>query len=390
MTGAAHSVYAGNRRNLALQREEFISQQVSFQLGELKISPTFEPTDVQCSPASKSSLFLFYDPTKDRIRPESWSAHLRRRDSDGEWTYDRQGPKPRGHRNAEFLNDMRRFGLGCPVVANMQDSVHEENTAFPVFQYNRRGGCRNSILWPLNCVHALGSRSFCSLPDPAERPLKEKSPVVFWRGAMVGTTNIGNRHANAHGMVKSFVEGKIGRDIFFAQLQSISRYRFVSMFHDAEGFDVGFHHSRKTFFHRSGRAQNYAEVPELVGYEKPGASPAEQAQSRYVVCLRGNDVGSSFGWQIGTSCVILKEEYPWEVFFYAHFKPWEHYVPISPDFRDVPAKVEWCENNLDACEEMNRKRHALIPLLLERQIREEAMQRVVRRYEDFCRQSGVS
>jgi hypothetical protein len=366
-----------------VDKEEFISQQVSFQLGQLEISPPFNPEKIE-STASKSSLFLFYDPAEDAVMPLSWREYLRRR-PDGEWVYDRKGPKPRGHRNAEFLNDMDRFCLGSPVIANMQDAVYEANSGLPVFQYNRQSGAGNAILWPLNCVHSLGSRSFCSLPDPTELPLKEKLPIVFWRGALVGTTTIGKKHSSVHGIVKNFTDGLIDKDILFSQLSAIARYRFVSRFHAVEGFDVGFHHSRNTFFHRSGRAQNFSEVPELVRYERPGTPPREQTQYRYLVCLRGNDVGSSFGWQIGTHCAILKEEYPWEVFFYGHFRPWEHYVPISTDFLDVQEKVAWCESNLDACEEMSRRRHEVIPLLLDKKLREEAMQRVVRRYDEFYR-----
>ena len=81
--------------------------------------------------------------------------------------------------------------------------------------------------------------------------------------------------------------------------------------------------------------------------------------------------------------MILKEEYPWEVFFDVHFRPGEHFLPLSPDFSNVEEKIAWCDSNPEACREMIAKRHELASLLIDPAARAAALQRVVERYNQF-------
>jgi hypothetical protein len=64
-------------------------------------------------------------------------------------------------------------------------------------------------------------------------------------------------------------------------------------------------------------------------------------------------------------------------------RPWEHFVPVEPGFADLEEKIAWCEANPDACEAQIARRHALVPLLLDEELRSEALRRVVARYNEF-------
>jgi len=99
---------------------------------------------------------------------------------------------------------------------------------------------------------------------------------------------------------------------------------FVSRYFDTEGFDIGFSPQRNKDYMR--------DIPEIARFERERISPFDQLSSRYLVSISGTDVASSFGWQVSTNSVILRETHPWEVFFDCHFRPWEHYVPIKSRF----------------------------------------------------------
>jgi len=259
-------------------------------------------------------------------------------------------------------------------MANMANAVGRDSREFPMFQYHRRIDA-NVIVWPLKRIHDLGLSSFFQPPTPSESSLSQKVPVVFWRGSLVGMSTFRGKIWNIQNVIWSFVQGEISKDVLLEHLGTIARYKFVTRFHGVDGFDVGFSHA--------GRFKYYNEVPEIAHYNKHSVAPGEQTRYKYLPCLRGNDVGSSFRWQLATRSVILKESYPWEVFFDCHFKPWEHFVPIAEDFSDVHEKVAWCEANQDACEAMNEKRAKIVPLLRDQDIRHEALRRVLSRYGAF-------
>ena len=354
-----------------MDREEFIEKQAAFQFGECHAAPDVSLTGLA---GRGSSLAIYHDPSDQRLLPERHAAGLSR-GADGRWTYGPPGTNPKGRINAQLLNDLHAYGVRHPFLANMENAVRRPQPDFPQFQYHRYIGSKNTIIWPLERVHGIGRRSFCALPSESEPSFKDKKPVVFWRGSMVGMSTYGGKVTNIQRVIRQCVEGEIEKELLLAHLGTLSRWNFVSRYHGRDGFDVGFHQSE--------RRNYYNEVPELARLNKPSVTPAEQTHCKYVVTLQGNDVGSSFGWQIGTYCVILKETYPWEVFFDCHFRPWEHFVPISPDLSDVEERLSWCEANPDACEEMSQKRHELVGLLLDQEVRDEALGRVVERYNAF-------
>jgi hypothetical protein len=163
----------------------------------------------------------------------------------------------------------------------------------------------------------------------------------------------------------------MSRKDLLAHLNTVPRYIFVSRYFCTEGFDVGFSQPR------------HVSAPEIAFFEKPYVSPAEQQSFKYLISIQGTDVGSSFGWQLGTNSVILKENCLWQVFFDVHFRAWEHFVPVATGFADVQEKIAWCEAHPEECQAMIARRHALLPLLLDADAQREALRRVVSCYNEF-------
>jgi Glycosyl transferase family 90 len=331
-----------------LDREEFIERQASFQFGTCSAPAQLDP--------QIKSRFISTDPALREPK----------RLKDGR-------TRRRARRTADLWKEMHQLGLRSPIISRMSDAI-QVVSPFPTFQYNRLTGTPNSILWPLRKVHALESESFCGPPDPDEIDLAQKKPVVFWRGKLTGFSRDGKQASH---LVEAFAKNEIGRDELIAHLVTIPRYVFVSRYFDADGFDVGFVN------HTGDMRDMYGSIPEIARYHRPFATHAEQLEFKYLMSIRGHDVGTSFGWQLASKSVLLKENYSWEVFFDCHLRPWEHFVPVEPDFTDVPEKVAWCEANPDACAAMVENRRQVVPLLIDPDVRREALKRVVERYDSF-------
>ncbi len=362
-----------------MDREQFIESQVAFQFGACDADTGTNLKDLARSLARGRSAFVLHDPSNESFVPAGRARWLRR-EPDGEWKprYDDQdvakNERHRTTRKADLLNELYEAGLKSPLMMDMADAVSSDNP-FPVFQYNRLDSASNAVLWPLKRYHRIGSKSFCIPPDASESDLREKKPMLCWRGVLRGYSTYAGGSKNVGHVIKAFVDGKLDRDLLLAHLQTVPRYAFMSRHFGAEGFDIGFHITEGQRF--------FAEVPEIARYVKPYAAPAAQLQNKYQISIQGTDVASSFGWQLGTNCAVLREPYPWTVFFDGHFRPWDHYVPVAADFSDVREKMAWCEENQDACRLMIEKRHALVYLLLEPETRREALKRVIARYNSF-------
>lgn len=78
----------------------------------------------------------------------------------------------------------------------------------------------------------------------------------------------------------------------------------------------------------------------------------EQTRYRYLLALDGFDGPSSMYWMFRTKSLVFRHESPWEMFGDHAFLPWKTYIPVKPNREDIMEKFEWCENNLDACEQI--------------------------------------
>jgi hypothetical protein len=363
------------------EKEQFIETQVAFQFGTCETPRRTDIVAVAREQAKERPSVFYYEPGNHSFIPPD-TAFALTLDRMQKWHFVQPpgkeisgGARLSIERKADALNGLAKAGLRLPFIVDMHDAVRKES-AFPIFQYNRLIGAKNAILWPLERVHRIGAKSFCSAVNPHETPFREKKPGLCWRGAVRGFVTIGGKPVNIRAMVQRFQNNQIDRETLLSHLETLPRYKFVSRYFNQKGFDIGF----------SNRAQDrkgWSGLPDIARYQKPYASPEEQAEYKYVFSIQGTDVGSSFGWQIGTNSVILRETYPWEVFFDCHFRAWEHYVPIRPDFSDIAEKIEWCETHPYECQRMIDSRHALVPLLLDETVRNEALRRVVARYATF-------
>lgn len=362
-----------------LDREEFIAQQAAFQFGSCSAPRGMDLAQLATRDAVGRPSLVFHSFDDASFVPADRGAHLIKKEG-GRWRARfgavalPLGKKVKAGRKADVLSDLYGFGLSGSVMLDMNDAVWEPN-AFPTFQYNRMAGAENAILWPLHRVHEIGQKDFCSAPNPLEPPFGRKKSCLMWRGSLRGFSTHGSAPRNIAGVVKAHLEGRIGKEELLQHLATVPRYAFVSRYFGVEGFDVGFTPTRER--------QYMWQIPEIARFEKERLPQTGQLTCKYLISVQGTDVGSSFGWQLGTKCAILKESYPWEVFFDCHFRAWEHFVPVETGFADVAEKIAWCESHPEKCEEMIAARHAVVAFLLDAGARREAFHRVIARYNDF-------
>lgn len=361
-----------------MNREEFIERQVAFQLGALDPVAEVDVREwVRAENPARLNL-TYHDPGDKSFVPEFCGSEIKQINKKIWKRIERGGDKPaltiRALRNADFLCEVYEAGIRVPLVVDMQDAVRKPNL-FPCFQYNRQVGAANVILWPHRRVHMIGAKEFCVEPDPSEPALSQKEPIVFWRGSLRGFSTLGGTLTNFRAVVKQFREQKIDKEQMLAHLETVPRYAFVSRYFGMPGFDIG--------FVQPPDLAHYFEIDEIARYQGNPVSTGAQTRAKYLISIQGTDVGSSFGWQIATNSVLLKEAYSWEVFFDCHFRPWEHFIPVARDFSDIAEKIAWCEDNADACRQMAVKRHEAVRFLLESTTRDEALRRVVTRYNTF-------
>ena len=169
--------------------------------------------------------------------------------------------------------------------------------------------------------------------------------------------------------------GRISSKDLLHHLETVPRYIFVSRYFENPCFDIGFSEQKDKPY--------VTEVPEISRFVRPYVPPAEQLACKFLVSVSGTDVASSFGWQINTNAVILRERSSWRFSLIVIFVHGSILLPIAPDFSDLPEKIAWCEDNPDRCQRMVDMRHSIIPLLLDEKARQEVLRRVVQRYNEF-------
>lgn len=369
--------YVFAERTCLPDTEEFIETQANFQFGRCEAPLGADIESLAAREASSRPSFVFHNTQNGTFVPADRGLGLT--EQAGRWSVDFGDEEVgtfgslKAGRKADVLSDLFGLGLRVPLLLDMNDAARWPNV-FPVFQYNRLSGAKNSILWPLRRVHKIGAQGFVTLPPSGEPTLRQKEPRLFWRGSLRGFSH-GNTARNISGPIKRHLAGRVSREDLLQLLATVSRYIFVSRYFDREGFDIGFSPQHDKPHH--------ADVAEIRRLTKEHVSPSDQLAYRYLISIGGTDVASSFGWQLSTNSIVLRETYAYEVFFDCHFRPWEHYIPILPDFSDVVQKIEWCESHLEDCQQMIDRRHKVIPLLLNEEVRREAFRRVVERYNEF-------
>lgn len=144
-----------------------------------------------------------------------------------------------------------------------------------------------------------------------------KRSEIVWRGQPTGHKNKGRP---------------------FAWSQNL-RFRLVSKYYSS--YNVGF-----SSLGRKGDS-------ECEPYVREPLTIQEQLMYKYIISLQGNDVATNLKWILASNSVPIMPIPTVETWLLeSQLKPYVHYVPISDDMEDLPAVLEWCQQNDEACRDI--------------------------------------
>lgn len=233
------------------------------------------------------------------------------------------------HDATHHLGDDHRL----PVF--MVDSI---GPCAPLISYNRTVGSRScglpcALLWPFDYHVNIARQGLNSTTVDVPFQLKKKSPIVF-RGALSGP-------ALQHDTVKSDWPN-------VPELKRASRLQVVSQGINEKWADFGI---SSIPVHVKDDVKDVISNDEYAKCVKSPMTMKEQMRHRFILCLEGADVSTSFGWVLASNSVPL-HTYPfnYEVWYHNGLTPWIHFVPIEWDASDLKDKMLWCLNNPIICQ----------------------------------------
>lgn len=367
-------------KDAPISDQEFVRVQVAHRLGEIdevQLTAT-EATRERLKISSSGGTLLWLS---TQSRPAEWNNWSSISSGLGGIRF-RKGAPELNPKTFRSLQEILAAGADFDFAIDMQDrrvrspAVQEGNKkghATPVFAFNSLGGMPGVILWPLPGYHDLGSNGFLGNFETKLIPWRDKEDRFVWRGSPGGRNTIGKtseRHAG-HRMRPLLVsnrDGNISDKKLLRHLDQFPRYRFISRYIDDPRGDVGFT-ERKDI--------GIDNWPVLRPLKREHIPQHEMLKYKYIVVLRGLDVGSSFYWTMNSGSVGLVMETPFESFASIHFKPWEHYVPFREDGSDFEERLEWCRENDTECQAIADRARTACRNLARADLREEINRRVV-------------
>ena len=260
------------------------------------------------------------------------------------------GPGIAQNRLRAFHNIVAGFGLQLTVRCDFRDCQNAIDRG-PIVTFNRVVGAKNYLLTPLMpYYHGLQSYTFrTDPPDPI--PFAEKADSVFWRGFFSG-------HYLEDGLYKTIgtlVERiKHNETDAFEAVQQTSRFRLCTLSRKKDWLDASYCELEKVDLHDHPLVENLQSHP--VGKKA-------HFKHKYLIAATGNDYASSLPWMLNTNCLVLAETPVHHTYLNAHFKPWEHFVPVDRGFGNLEERFEWCRENQTECEAIITRanaRHAII------------------------------
>lgn len=90
-------------------------------------------------------------------------------------------------------------------------------------------------------------------------------------------------------------------------------------------------------------------------FVRPPLPPENMVNCRYLIAAEGNDVATGVKWQLYTESVLLMpapEKETW--LLEGDLVPYEHYVPLRPDFADLGDQLRWCEAHPERADHIAR------------------------------------
>jgi len=279
---------------------------------------------------------------------------------DGTFTTPR--PETRYLRIARALTEIASYGFRSPLRLDMHDArdygLPKSRLRAPVLAYNRRQGAQNLVLWPLSNYHTLGQRRFVHKTPIDPIPFDEKADIAAWRGALSGRPNATlapnvKYRRFAVEILKDLSQPQTDEALWalHEELMGITRYNLVLRYFMSKEMDVG--------LTLTDTLKTARETSLLAPLCRNRTAIDWFFQSKYVLCLAGNDTGSNFLPAANSNSVVLKEDDGWEHFYSGEFRPWEHYIPLSLGALDVEEKLAWAKDNPKACKDMVRAAQAV-------------------------------
>jgi hypothetical protein len=126
-----------------------------------------------------------------------------------------------------------------------------------------------------------------------------------------------------------------------------NRRHFVKMYY--KNYDIGFYPKKDDDY--------YNANPDMF---KNSMTQDEQLKYKYLICLEGNDVGTSLKWQLSSNSIVLMAKPTIESWLMEGLlEPYVHYVPLKEDLSDLSEVIDWCKNNDHKCKEIsqNARKH---------------------------------
>jgi hypothetical protein len=350
----------------------FVEASIRHQVGNYENSSfKINEKTIEKAKSVLSGMALMWDHTTQALDPFNGWLH-----SDGE--LQKEGHKVNLDKVAGALSGIRSHAPKYSFFVDMADHrarslTTSENEAAPVFCFNRPNSKPDGkVLWPLSGYQDLSTNDFLGSCDIRDVPWSEKVAQVCWRGSAGGWAQLGKygrgKMIRMHALLNKNRRGKISDEDTKRALLTVDRHRFIETCYSDPHFDVGY-----TQF----GPHDYDSFPLIGGLKKERLSMVEQTKFKYLAVLPGADIGSNFYWVLNSSSLGFVMETDYDSFASAHFKPWEHYVPIRADLRDLEKNFAWCENNPEDCKAMVKNANKVCALLGDERLRNRVLQGVV-------------
>ena len=218
-----------------------------------------------------------------------------------------------------MLSDNKASNILLPII--MVDTMGPSK--FSYWAYNRKVGTGQHILWPL-CSH--WAEFMKGLNDTTV--WADKQHKLIFRGVTTGP------------LVSTIHNDKI----------KSSHTEIINQWAHKPWADLGFNKIIDSTKNDPKWSQFKDKVLSL---QKPSLKIEVMLKSRFILCIEGNDVSTSFGWVLASHCVPI-HPYPfiYEVWYFQNLQPWVHFIPCKPDGSDIEEQVEWAQSHDPECQKI--------------------------------------
>jgi glycosyl transferase family 90 len=192
-----------------------------------------------------------------------------------------------------------------------------------VFSHSRPEGNGRVVLWPLPGYHDAGCEQMGSGISKIDVPWDGKINKAFWRGASTGPWPSQHPYRACR------------LDLITASSEKC----------DAKFTKV---------------CQTESATPEEIETARRNVAPLvdikDMLKYKYLIVVEGNDLASNLPWALSSNSVVLMPRITREgiVANNRFLEPFQHYIPLKNNFKDLNQKIEWCEANQDACRNITK------------------------------------